>query len=179
MLSNNIYGERGLFFPTGLSIEVTNKCNFSCPHCYKSALHTGKDINSNIIDYVIEKFAGKTRQIQLTGGEPFLNPNISKYIEKLSNHFEIRVPTNGSLLLGVKRETLSKLNFVQISLYGCNEEEYLQFTGAPASFQKLKLSIEILNECHVSNILTVVLSKKIYTGSRIISLLELNWERNE
>lgn len=157
---NNIYGERGKFYPLALSIEVTNKCNFSCPHCYKSALHTGKNIDPKVIDYIINNFAGKTRQIQLTGGEPFLNSNISEYIEKLADYFEIRIPTNGSLLWHVDKTTLSKIGFVQISLYGCNEKEYFQFTGNENAFNNLKISISKLNECNVSNILTVILSKK-------------------
>lgn len=156
--TKNIYGQREKFYPTALSIEITSKCNFTCPHCYKIADFTGKDIDPAVIDYV-NNFKGKIKQIQLTGGEPFTNPNIENYINMLSLNFEIRIPTNGSLLYNFDDKLISKLKFVQFSLYGCDEEEYKQFTGSSCALNNLIKSIEKVKRCNVDHILSVVLSK--------------------
>ena len=37
-MNSNIYGEKGKYYPNALSVEITNRCNFLCPHCYKNAL---------------------------------------------------------------------------------------------------------------------------------------------
>ena len=50
------------------------------------------------------------KQLQLTGGEPFLNKKIVNYIMELSDLFEIRIPTNGSLLYLYDDEIIKKLH---------------------------------------------------------------------
>ena len=37
ILKNKIYGDKGLFYPGYINIELTNACNFKCEHCYKEA----------------------------------------------------------------------------------------------------------------------------------------------
>lgn len=55
VVAHNIYGKIGKYYPSALSIEITSKCNFLCPHCYKLASSAGNDIKSSIIEYVNEK----------------------------------------------------------------------------------------------------------------------------
>ncbi len=156
----NIYGVRGKYYPNALSVEITSRCNFLCPHCYKNALAKGQDIDDEIIKYIKEEFGGKTKQLQLTGGEPFINKKIVNYITELSDLFEIRIPTNGSLLYLYDDELIKKINFVQISLYGSNPDEYQRFTGSRKSYYDVIKSIEKVNRCGVDNMLSLVLSKE-------------------
>ncbi len=156
---NNIYGIRNKFYPNALSVEITSRCNFMCPHCYKNASYLGKDIDEKVIIYIIQTFGEKVKQLQLTGGEPFANPNIDRYIHMLSDHFEIRIPTNGSLLYKYNDSTISKLSYVQFSLYGANSEEYEKFTRNKDAFFSLEKSIEKVNHCGVDNVLSLVLNK--------------------
>lgn len=158
--SLNIFGVRGKFYPSALSVEITSRCNFSCPHCYKNAFAKGQDIDDNIIHYIKNEFGGKIKQIQLTGGEPFLNKKIVNYINELSNLFEIRIPTNGSLLYLYDDEIIKKLSYVQFSLYGSNPDEYKEFTGSEESYYAVMKSIEKVNNCGVDNIVSLVLSKE-------------------
>ncbi len=158
-MNSNIYGEKGKYYPNALSVEITNRCNFLCPHCYKNALAKGQDIDENIINYIKSEFGGKVKQLQLTGGEPFLNKKIASYISDLSELFEIRIPTNGSLLYTFNDEIIRKINFVQFSLYGTTPEEYKEFTGSKDAYYAVMKSIEKVKNCGVDNIASLVLNK--------------------
>lgn len=158
--STNIFGVRGKFYPSGLSVEITNRCNFLCPHCYKNAFSKGHDIDDNIIQYIKDEFGGKVKQLQLTGGEPFLNKKIVNYIMELSDLFEIRIPTNGSLLYLYDDEIIKKLHHVQFSLYGSSPDEYKKFTGSGEAYYAVIKSIEKVNKCGVDNIMSLVLNKE-------------------
>ena len=132
-----MYGEFGKYYPKFINIELTNRCNFQCTHCYKEATKCGKDLPYEAIEYICKEFKGKVPDIQLSGGEPFLNRNIEKYIDDLSSNFNLSVVTNGSLIKYISPQTLSKINEIQISLYGTTEFEYENFTKNRTGYRNL------------------------------------------
>lgn len=132
-----IYGEKGKFYPNYINIELTSRCNFKCPHCYKEADAKGYNIDNNIMNFIYSTYKNKVPYIQFSGGEPFLNKSIVEYIEKFSKSFKLSVVTNGSLLAYYPIETLKKINDLQISLYGYNEIEYQSFTKNKRSYGNL------------------------------------------
>lgn len=156
------WGKRGLTYPLYVSIELTNKCNFLCDFCYKNSNFVGANISSATVDNIYELIGGKTKNIQFTGGEPFLCDDIDKYITMFSDH-NISVITNGSLLYKHDDSILKKISLFQISLYGSNEDEYDVNTCNKTGWHNIMLSIEKLNRLGCKYHLSVVLNKKNYT----------------
>lgn len=157
---SNRFGERFKFYPVQLSVELTNKCNFFCEHCYKNAYTKGEDIQPETMYKIYDIFNHKTEQIQFTGGEPFVNKNIEEYINLFSKAFKIRIATNGSLLHQVDSNIIKLLNFVQFSLYGCSSSEYFDFTKNEYGWDNLFQSVRKVSDANVDYIISVVLNQK-------------------
>ncbi len=83
-----------------MALEITRKCNMKCPHCMR-----GKPQNQVLNKKVIDKFLdeiGTVQNLLLTGGEPFLEPEIIEYlvdgiIKRKSRILTFSCVTNGSI----------------------------------------------------------------------------------
>lgn len=97
-----------------LSFPITKKCNFKCLYCGSGGEATASnneiisvDTIKEYVTYGIEKGLTKFR---ITGGEPFLHPEIDKILEFLdSTGCYVLVNTNGSLV-GKYKNLISKLS---------------------------------------------------------------------
>lgn len=104
-----------------LWINTGTLCNITCQNCYiessPSNDHLAYITLAEVTDYLdeIARFRLGTKEIGLTGGEPFLNPEIMVIIEDcLSRKLKILVLTNAMKPMLQKQEQLVKLN----ELYG-------------------------------------------------------------
>ena len=131
-------------------IEVTNKCNFNCIHCYGD--FTPKNFNILTLDDI--KLISKElksiniKNIQLIGGEPLLVPNLKKIILELKKYFEsIEVFTNG-FLINSEWASFFKKNKIKVamSVYSHQENIHNSITQNHLSFKNLKDVINILNK---------------------------------
>lgn len=125
-ISKPIYGEKGKLYPLYVSVELTNSCNFRCSHCYKESTITNDFINESRIISFLKKIIDKTHGVTLTGGEATLHPAFSSIVNELPRNC-IALLSNGSYLSRIPSETLSRLGHIQISFYGCTDEEYVLF----------------------------------------------------
>ena len=155
------WGEIGLYYPLYISVELTSRCNFACQFCYKNAYYKGTDIEPMIMKELFEMIGGKTRDIQFTGGEPFLNKNIDDYIRLFCDH-NISIVTNGSMLFQHDDSILRMVSLYQISMYGCNMDEYAANTHYALGWNNLKSSIAKLNSLGCNYHLSVVINKNNY-----------------
>lgn len=127
-----------------VQVEVTGCCNMNCKHC-RASNQPRKMISVNQMKKIIEfinKVKSDSFKLTFSGGEPFLNPNLYKYLKmaKDNNLKEIVITTNASLL---DDEMLKKLNdlkldflCIQVSLDSINAEEHDSFRGYDGAFQK-------------------------------------------
>lgn len=83
-------------------IEVTTRCNLSCPLCYASCdNNSGDDLDletiEKMLDFFIESEGGKAEILQISGGEPTLHEDIIKILEmcKSKNIGHVMLNTNG------------------------------------------------------------------------------------
>ena len=44
----SFYGEKGKKYPLWIACEVTGRCNFACPHCYKNADSGGIEMDEEV-----------------------------------------------------------------------------------------------------------------------------------
>lgn len=112
-----------------IAIDITNACNMSCKHCYKSKTDEIRNICvDNILD-IIHKIEGngEITNLILSGGETFLHPQIIELLEQLNGKYNIRINTNG-LLLDKYIDVLCEMikTKVQVSLDGYDEKTYFE-----------------------------------------------------
>jgi sulfatase maturation enzyme AslB (radical SAM superfamily) len=79
--------------PTDLSflwLELTNRCNLQCSHCYASSgpwEGAGDTMQRSEYERILREAAAlDCRQVQFIGGEPTLNPDLSHLIRKAADY---------------------------------------------------------------------------------------------
>jgi uncharacterized radical SAM superfamily Fe-S cluster-containing enzyme len=148
-------------------IEVTDRCNLSCPTCYAmSSPHYGRhrtlDEIEKMMDVVVAN-EGEPDVVQLSGGEPTVHPDFFKILDlaKTKPIKHLMVNTNGIRIA-------KDIHFVEkLASYMPDFEIYLQFDSFSAEvLTKLrgedltdirKKALENLNHFNVSTTLVVTL----------------------
>jgi len=125
---------------TQVEMHVSDACNLNCRGCthFSPLFHQiDADVASRLED--VEKLAGKVSHILnffLLGGEPFLNPEISAYVEglqKILPHTRRTIVTNGLLIPKLPQEVLDSIRrtktFISISEYEPTHEAIEEITA--------------------------------------------------
>jgi len=138
-----------------LTVNLTNRCNTWCRYCFQKSGSSRVDcIKTKDIQKVLEFFEkkqhGGEKYIQLTGGEPFLHPDIFEIIKlALSFSYTLRIQTNGILLNRMTEEQMIILSsdkiLIKVSLDGWNVETHERWR-AKGSFVKVISGIERLRK---------------------------------
>lgn len=115
-----------------VNLQITKDCNFKCTYCYEYDQHRNEYLNSDkiesIVAFLVEINKQTKSKIHLTfiGGEPTLNPEVAKEIQKQTHSLgilnSISLITNGWSVKSIKNffhETIPKsIITVQISYDG-------------------------------------------------------------
>ncbi|MHA1872589.1 MAG: radical SAM protein [Candidatus Heimdallarchaeaceae archaeon] len=101
-----------------VTIEITSRCNLDCRHCY-----IGKKENSDLSLETIQNIAEQlerieTRNINLTGGEPFLRQDLHEILEIFSSIANVSISTNGTIYQQLPPK---KIRDIQVSVDGLME----------------------------------------------------------
>lgn len=114
--------------------HITNFCNLRCNHCYQGDFSAKNDLDFGGLKKVSENLLAALRQwnrracIHLTGGEPFLKPELLPLLHHLERKTEVEelgIITNGLFLDEEKLKelhSLSKLKKIKVSLDGATPE---------------------------------------------------------
>lgn len=110
----------------GLSVLLTNMCNFECLHCYYSSSYDKPkmlEYDEVYRDFIKRCAEDGFKWICFSGGEPLLNKNLDKFVlNAIENGFKVSVLTNGSLIDdGTAKFFADNHVSVQISLDGTGE----------------------------------------------------------
>jgi radical SAM protein with 4Fe4S-binding SPASM domain len=86
--------------PVLVSLGVTSECNRNCTHCYRTGFRGGNTLEDIELAEVIEQVAElDIAELNITGGEPFINPNIVELVSLASSMINsVAVSTNGTLI---------------------------------------------------------------------------------
>lgn len=137
----SVLGSEEYFVPQKLSLELTSRCNHKCLHCYGDftptrsayiALPRLKDILSQLV-------AAGTKVLTITGGEPFLYPDILPLLEWVYPQMEAvglisnatRIPEAACALMA---DHADKTVF-QTSING-RPAYHDFFTGSPGAYER-------------------------------------------
>ncbi|MDD5307574.1 MAG: radical SAM/SPASM domain-containing protein [Deltaproteobacteria bacterium] len=141
-LKDKFRGELNASFPRFFVLHLTDRCNFSCPMCSMAEsrrAHLNAGFSDLPID-LVQKLALEARRygaiLNLFGGEPLLYKQLDDVFDViLRNNLISYVTTNG--LLVMKRAaslTRGRVNILQVSLDGWDEESQLPRGNVPGSF---------------------------------------------
>jgi len=150
-------------------IEVTDRCNLTCPTCYASSSpthgrHRTLEEIEGMLDAVV-KSEGEPDVVQISGGEPTIHPQFFGILDAAKKRpiKHLMVNTNG-IKIAQDRAFVERL-----ASYMPDFEIYLQFDSfKPEALKKLrggdltairKKALEHLNEFNLSTTLVVTLQK--------------------
>lgn len=165
-------------------IEITNKCNLRCLHCYnESSIYKETTLSLEQFCNVIDKlYDYGIRKIQLIGGEPIIigETLLKEMLQYSFDKFEtVEVFTNGTLLNEELVKFLKDYRVkVALSVYSYSEDVHDYVTTVSGSHKKTIESIELLKKYSVPYRIANVLMKGVEIGRCNTELYKLNPEKD-
>jgi radical SAM protein with 4Fe4S-binding SPASM domain len=137
-----------------LDIELTERCNNDCHHCYINLSAgdpsaKGKEMTASEIKLVLEDAAALgCLTVKLTGGEPLLRDDFEEiYLDARKKGLRVALLTNGTLitprLAGIFRK-VPPLEKIVVSVYGLDEASYEAVSGVAGSYAAFKKGIDLM-----------------------------------
>lgn len=148
--------EKAGHFEKTISIEITNKCNLKCKHCYVNA---GEGNNpefttDQLIEIIDKAISWNPNNITLSGGEPMYRKDFFFLLDYLRLNFsgQITLSTNGLYINESNIKTICRsVNQIDISIDGVDEESCAIVRGKGV-FNKVLQCIDLLKKNNFENI---------------------------
>ena len=157
-LEHLVVGVPNTCYPIIFAIELTDRCNLECSHCYKDAMKRNSCyIPTQFVETLFKDISGKTWHVEFTGGEATLHPDFEHIIEKASFP-SMALLTNGSRLSKISLDILKKFNNIQVSCYGASANEYQEYTKSGA-FNSFCTGIKRLTAENIDTTIALILRK--------------------
>lgn len=167
----------GLFSPGSgkpmmAMVEVTNRCNMTCPICFTDADHPSQDVPIDKIRFYLQRLLKITETpipIQISGGEPTLRGDLPEIISlaKSLGYRNIELNTNGikisesvAFLSELRRKGLTA---VYLQFDGLKKETSLRIRGRDMTAVRQK-AIETIRESGLCCTLAVVVTRNVNEG---------------
>lgn len=132
-------------------VQVTERCNLHCAHCFVSAGREGLDMSlQQVREAVLPQLReARVSRLTLTGGEPFAHPDLVPIVRAArSLDMTVTVCTNATLVEPGAIDELAELGGVSlnVSLDGFAATSHGRFRGAPASFAVTRDTMRAIGE---------------------------------
>ena len=137
-------------FMYSFHLDLTQKCNFRCKHCYHPFdSYTKDDISFSEIEELFKKLDKLgVFKLVLSGGEPLMRSDIWNILELTKEYsFIVEIYSNGFLVDEdvVKRLKQYPVALLSFSYYG-NEESTQKITNSTKAYNHLMRAIELCKE---------------------------------
>jgi len=140
--------------PISGGINLTNRCNLRCVHCYirdyKCGAGNCPELSTNrILSIIDEASAAGCLFFLITGGEPLLHKDFLRiYRYARERGMLVSVFTNGTLLDDAHVELFRELppQFIEVTLYGATEETFDKVAGKEGAYEACHKGINMLKE---------------------------------
>lgn len=148
--------------------ELSERCNFRCPHCYlslkgRSGAYSANDISFGdalgVLDDLVEL---GTLFVTFTGGEVFLYP---QFLDLCSAARErglgVKILTNGSRIGPEEARRLAQLGVrsVEVTVYAASRDGYRRMTGDAGAFRAVVRGLRLLQRYRVPVVLKTFYSR--------------------
>lgn len=164
------------FFPLSIELDITNKCNFNCIHCNRSA---GSERSEELSFSTIKSIAKEVqslgiKRIQLLGGEPTIHPAFFDICElfKECGADNMFTSTNGWKVTDKIQDLLcSAFSSVQVSLHSVTKATHDYITNRRGSWDHAVNTIKTLVGHHVEVIISMsVMGYNIHEMNKMAEL---------
>ncbi len=149
--------------PINAVLELTQRCNLSCNHCYCVLDRLKPEMDFKQICSLLDELSvAGCLWLLITGGEPLLrNDFLDIYIYAKKKGFIISVFTNGTL---ISPEIISWFKkyppfVVEITLYGMTSQTYEKVTATLGLFKRCLEGISLLHEANIPFKLKTTITK--------------------
>lgn len=145
-------GKDDLVSPMHATIEVTDKCNLRCKHCYLEASCEKSNMLSldNFKKILSELEKNMVVNVEFTGGELFINPDIYEILSLAYQKFTIiGLLTNGTILADNVLELLAEnkdRTVVSVSIDSTSCDIHDRFRGVAGSFHRTCENVKRMTE---------------------------------
>lgn len=162
--------------PISAMIEVADRCNETCLHCYQIQGQKG-EMTTEQIFHLLDELAEKgVLFLTISGGEATLRGDFLEIVRYArAKKFSVKVYTNGLRVTREMAQTMGRLGVqeVQISLYSPRAAVHDEVTCVPGSFAKSTRAARWLVEAGIGVVLKTPLMKfNAGDHSRYIDLCE-------
>lgn len=137
--------------PNVMQIELTNRCNEKCVHCYIPSGNEVHDMTASLFHQILEECEQMgIQKLVISGGEPMLHDDFCCFLEKATERgFAISIFSNLTIINDKIVETLKKSNIrdVQVSVYSLDPQVHDSITRLSGSHRITMNNIKrLLNE---------------------------------
>ena len=141
---------------TYLDMELTERCNNNCIHCYINLpAHDknmkAKELSTDKIKAILEEAVSLgCLRVRFTGGEPLLREDFEElYVFARKLGLKVIIFTNATLISPRLAEILNStppLEKIEVTVYGMKKKSYEKITRVPGSFEAAWRGIRLLQE---------------------------------
>jgi hypothetical protein len=152
-------------------IDLTNRCNLTCPYCFAHANSAGflYEVSLDQIKLMLQTLRDEQpvscRSVQFSGGEPTIHPNFLEIVRiaKKMGFTQIQIATNGIKFQDPEFTQAAKeagVDTLYLQLDGTSDEVYTKIRGRKLNEIKLK----VLENVRKTDYLKIVLVPTIIRG---------------
>src|SRR6266851_5319346 len=128
-------------------IELTNRCNLSCTHCFEGRHSADGDIKIEIIEKILQSAKDHGfNHLSFTGGDPTVHPRFIEIIKMVSESgYSISFVTNGQNFTKIYQNLLpyrDRLAGITFSLDGAREETHDRLCGK-GSYRRVMKAVSV------------------------------------
>ncbi|OPY24529.1 MAG: molybdenum cofactor biosynthesis protein A [Methanomethylovorans sp. PtaU1.Bin073] len=147
------------------NIDVTNRCNMSCPVCFANAQKSGmlyepeKEQIISMMSMLRHQEPVPCSAVQFSGGEPTVREDLPELIAAAKKHgfIQIQIATNGIKLAQstdyAKRLVMEGLNTVYLQFDGVSSDPYVKMRG----FDAYPIKKRTISNCREAGLNSVTL----------------------
>ena len=168
-LTENIWGPlRTQRYPISGTIELTERCNYACVHCYinqpaGSPTARQTELTTAEVKHILDQLVDAgCLFLLMTGGEPLIRPDFGEIFRYAREKgLLVTLFTNGSMLTPEIAAMLVEygLRGIEISIYGATAQTHERLTRTPGSFERCLRGIQTALDYHLPlSLKTFVLS---------------------
>lgn len=137
-----------------LDIELTERCNLACAHCYiRRPLADGDAITNEMSGDFIHRLLEEAvcfgcKGVRFTGGEPLARKDFKNIYMHAHSLLKVTIATNATLITNELAEMFAnhRPEAVGISIYGWDAKTYDATVGVSGSFERFITGVTKLNE---------------------------------